>query len=159
MKLNKYMIGMQVIFLLLVLTLILFLYPKTEVNVSGNVVKFDSAGANVIIISENPDFSNPRYLDLSETDSVSFSLKPGKYYWKSDNGIIESFKGEFIIESKVGMIINRSEEESDLVNIGNVKINVTKSKKGIMIGHVILEPDEGEEIEDDNEKYTGRQEE
>ena len=62
---NKHIkiIGIQAIFLIAVLIVIYFLYPKTEVNVNENLVDFKSINANVIIISENPDFSNPRYLN------------------------------------------------------------------------------------------------
>lgn len=153
---NKHMkvIIMQGIFLLLVLSAVYFLYPKVNVNVEDGLVKFDSINAHVIIISENPDFSNPRYIDAGE--NVSFDLKPGKYYWKADNGIIESLEKEFVIESEVGMKIERDENGSELVNVGNVKINVTK-EGGMMVGHIILEPDESEEIEDSGE-YIGREE-
>lgn len=152
----KIIIG-QGIFLVMVITALYFMYPRAEINVNGNFVKFNSINANVIIISENPDFSNPRYINLNETKNFSFNLSPGKYYWKSDNGVISGFKNEFTIDSKVGLLINRSENESDLVNVGNVKINVTKSEGGIMVGHIILEPDEREGINDKNETYTGRQ--
>ena len=116
----------------------------------------NSINANAIILSENSDFSNPRYLDLSERKNISFNLKPGKYYWKADNFIIEGLKKEFTIESEVGLNINRVENRTDLVNIGNVKINITKDDEGIIVGHVILGPEESEKIEDSGE-YTGRQ--
>ncbi len=149
----------QGIFLVLVLTVIYFVYPKTEIIVNGNLVDFNSINANVIIISENPDFSNPRYLDAEKGKKVSFELRPGTYYWKADNGIIEGLENKFTIESEVGLGINKTENETDLVNIGNVKINVTKNKEGVMVGHIILEPEESEKIEDKpEEKYTGRQE-
>jgi hypothetical protein len=154
---HKYMIIGQVVFLVLVLAAVYYLYPKTNVNVSGNFVRFDSINANVIIMSDNPDFSNPRYIDTSELKNFTLNLVPGTYYWKSDNGIIEGISHKFVIESDVGLKINRSENETDLVNIGNVKINVTKDDKGILVGHVILEPDETDEIPDSG-NYTGRQE-
>ena len=155
---NKHIkiIIVQGIFLVLVFTVIYSLYPKTEAVVNGNFVNFNSINANVIIISENPDFSNPKYLDLSERKNISFNLNPGRYYWKADNSIIEGLKNEFTIESQVGLGINRSENETDLVNIGNVKINVTKDENGVMVGHVILTPDESEKINDSGE-YTGGQ--
>lgn len=137
-------------------TVIYSLYPKTEAVVNGNFVNFNSINANVIIISENPDFSNPKYLDLSERKNISFNLNPGRYYWKADNSIIEGLKNEFTIESQVGLSINRTENETDLVNIGNVKINVTKNNNGVMVGHIILEPEESEKIEDSGE-YAGGQ--
>jgi len=64
-------------------------------------------------------------------------------------------KNEFTIETEVGMKIER-ENESELVNVGNVKINVTRSKSGMMVGHIILEPNASKKIEDKGE-YAGRQ--
>ena len=152
------MITGQVIFLILVLTGIYYVYPKAEVDVNKDWVQFKSINANVIMISENPDFSDPRYIDLTERKNMSLNLVPGTYYWKSENGFISGWKNEFTIDSEVGIKINRSENESGLVNLGNVKINVTKNSDGMMVGRVILEPDSSEKIEDKNETYIGRQE-
>lgn len=146
----------QAIFIIAFLVAIYLLYPKIDLNVDGNLVNFNSINANVIIISENPDFSNPRYLDFERRKNISFNLNPGTYYWKATNNLIESFKSKFTIESEIGMEIDKRENESELVNIGNVKINVTKSKEGTMIGYIILEPNESEQIEDSG-NYTGRQ--
>ncbi len=156
---NKHIkiIMIQVIFLVLVFSILYFLYPRTNVEVEGNLVNFRSVNANVIIISESPDFSNPRYLDLAEGKNASINLKPGAYYWKAGNNLIQGWRRAFKIDSEVGMEIKKEENESELVNIGNVKINVTKSKEGTMIGYIILEPNQSEEIEDSG-KYTGRQE-
>jgi hypothetical protein len=154
---TKIIVLIQVAILAIVVIGLFALYPRAQVNVNGNFVKFNSINAKVIVMSENPDFINPRYLDLNEIGNVSFNLKPGTYYWKSDNGIIEGMKNEFTINSEVGLAINRTENESDLVNVGNVKINVTKGKEGIMVGHIILEPEQDEKIDDAGENYTGRQ--
>ncbi len=152
-------ITMQAIFLAVVLIALYLLYPKTSVNVEGDVINVNSINAEVIIISENPDFSNPKFIGLEKNKNVSFNLGPGTYYWKASNNFIEGLKNEFIIESEVGMEIERKENESELVNVGNVKINVTKSEEGVFIGHIILEPNETEKIEDEaEEKYVGRQE-
>jgi hypothetical protein len=156
MKKHMKIIIVQGIFLVVVLSVVYILYPKTNINLNGNLVSFNSVNANVIIISENPDFSNPFYLNISEKNNISLILQPGTYYWKSDNGIVQGLKNEFTIESEVGLNINRVENETDLVNIGNVKINVTKDDNGVVVGHVILEPDESEKINDSG-NYTGRQ--
>ena len=158
MNKHKIMIAGQAIFLVLVLTSVYYFYPRAEVDVNKNWVEFKSINANVIMISENPDFSNSRYIDLSERKNMSFNLGPGTYYWKSENSLISGWKNEFTIDSEVGMMINRSGNDSGLVNIGDVKINVTKNKDGMMVGRIILEPDESEKIEDTNETYVGRQE-
>ena len=150
----KIIIG-QIIFLAVVITAVYFLYPRTEISIQEDVVRFNPINAKVIIFSENPDFSNPRYLEINE--EVSLNLKPGTYYWKASNDLIEGFKNKFTIESEVSMKVDVSENKSDLVNVGNVKINVSKTKNGVMVGHIILEPEESEEIENSG-KYTGRQE-
>lgn len=155
MKIKK-IILIQAGFLAIVLTGIYFVYPKTELSVSGNSVKFDSINTDMIMISNNPDFSNSRYIELREIKEFSVTLKPGTYYWKPVNNLIQGFGNKIIIESEVGMKIERSQEETELVNIGNVKMNVTKGENGTMVGHIILEPDELEKIEDKGE-YTGRQ--
>jgi len=148
-------IALQIIFLLGVSLLVYFLYPRTGVEVSGTVVKFSSINANVIILSENPDFSNPRYLDFEDRKNISFSLKPGTYYWKASNGYIEGLKKEFTINSEVGMKVDVEENGTRLANIGNVKLNVSKNSDGMMVGHIILEPSEEEDI--GAGEYVGRQ--
>lgn len=143
-------------FLVSVIGLIYYLYPKTNLVMDDDFVRFSTINANVIMISENPDFSNPRYIDLSLNKNTSINLAPGTYYWKADNGIISGFTNEFTIESEVGMKIEHTENDSRLVNIGNVKINVTKSETGGFVGHVILSPEQSEMIEDSGE-YIGRE--
>ncbi len=151
---NKKIVISQVVFLGVLLAMVYFLYPKVNVDVDGNFVDFKSINANVIMISENSDFSNPRYLEFSERNNFSFNLEPGTYYWKPSNSLIGGFGNQFIIESEVGLEVNRS-NGTELVNVGNVKINVTK-QGGIMVGHIILEPEDVEKIEDKGE-YVGRQ--
>ena len=152
-KMNKHfvMIACQLAFLAIVLSMIYFLYPRADMSLEGNVIRIDSGNANLIILSENPDFSNPRYLEINE--NISLTLKPGTYYWKTSNNYIEGISRKFSIDSEVGLKIDN---ESSLVNIGNVKINVSRTKEGVMLGHIILEPNESEEIENSGE-YTGGQ--
>jgi len=160
-KTNKHLklIVVEVIFLFGVFLGIYFAYPWADVNIEGNVVKFDSISAEIIVISENSDFSNSRYLEIEKGENISFELPPGKYYWKSDNGIIESLKNEFVVQSEVAMEINREENKSELENVGNVKINITKNEGGIIVGHIILGPDNSEEIQDEEDiNYKGKQE-
>jgi hypothetical protein len=153
---HKKMFVIQAVFLLLIVTAIYFLYPKIDVEVTGNIVKFDSVNADVLILSENPDFSNPRYVEINE--NLTIPLKPGKYYWKASNGLIEGLKNKIEIKSEVGMKLDIDEDGRRIENIGNVKINVTKTEGGVMVGHIILEPDESEDVGNSGE-YVGREEE
>ena len=151
----------QGIFLVVVAIALYMLYPKTILELNGNVVNFKAVNANVIVLSENPDFSNPRYFDMSENKNAIFELPTGTYYWKSANKFIQGLENKFIIDSEVGLKINRNESEdneSEIENIGNVKVNITRTKEGIMVGHIILQPDETEKITDKEEEgYVGRQ--
>ena len=150
---HKKIIILQAVFIAIALLVLYFLYPKTKAEISGNAIIFDNDNAKFLIISENSDFSNARYIEIS--GNLSLSLKPGAYYWKTTNGIIESIAKKLVIESEVGIKIENSENESQIVNIGNVQLNVTKNKDGTMVGNIILEPEEKEKIE--NLDYTGRQ--
>lgn len=125
------------------------LYPKAKIEVSGNAVKFDSNKAKIIILADNENFEDARYLNINE----EIKLRPGTYYWKASNSFLKSFSGKFTIESEPALKI----KDEQLVNVGNVKINVTKNKDGKTIGYVVLEENESEKIE--NAHYTGRQDE
>jgi hypothetical protein len=150
----------QGIFLVLVLGLIYYMYPRTQVDVKADWVNFNSINAKVIMISENPDLSNPRYIEIEPGKKLSYELYPGTYYYKSDNGIIQGLKNEFKIDSRVGLNLKDKGNQSDLVNVGNVRINVTRARNGMMVGHIILEDGGEEAIEnlEKNEEYIGRQE-
>lgn len=156
MKKHLAIILVQGLFLFLIASLVYYFYPTTNATVDKDWVNFNSINANVIMISENPDFSNPRYLDLTQRKNISLNLNPGTYYWKSDNGIIEGLRHEFVVNSEVGMKVDKSDNQSNLVNIGNVKINVTRNKEGVLVGNVILSPEQYEQIEDSG-SYVGRQ--
>lgn len=155
MKHKLFIIG-QLIFVFLILAGAFIFYPRAEMNLNGNKVEFKSINANVVILSSSSDFSNPRYVDLN--DSIAFNLKPGTYYWKVGNGILESFSDEFKIDSEVGLQILEKNGSYELKNVGDVKLNVTKTKDGRFVGHVILGPEEGESIENEG-VYTGGQNE
>ncbi len=151
---HKWFILGQVVFVILVLIVVLVLYPRARVEVSGNKVSFSTINANAVILSASSDFSNARIIELNE--SVSFNLKPGTYYWKASNGFIESFSDEFNIDSDVGLKIIEKNGKEELKNVGNVKVNVTRTVNGTFVGHIILEPVDSEEINEG--EYVGRQE-
>jgi hypothetical protein len=149
----KKTIIIQVVALVLVFGIIYLLYPKTSLEVTGNVVNFQESSAKIIIISQNPNFENAQYYSLNESNKII--LEPGHYYWKASNSYLTGFKGEFDIDSTVGLEI---QNESDLVNVGDVKLKVTKDENGQMVGEIVLEIGENEMINNSG-VYTGRQDE
>jgi len=150
---NKIFIVMQTAIAVIALLSFVFVYPRVALSINGNTVNFNPINARTIIISNNPDFSNSRYVDLDS--NTTFNLKPGKYYWKASNGIVSGISKEFIIESEVALKIEEIDNEKELINVGNVKLNVSRTKDGMFVGNIILEPEEGEKISE--EEYTGRQ--
>lgn len=152
---HKVFLIVQAILIFATIIIVLIFYPRADFSLDGSKVSFSSINAEVIILSANPDFSNPRYVDVN--DNVSFNLKPGIYYWKVSNDYIESFAKEFKIDSEVGLQIIEENGSQELKNIGDVKVNVTKTKDGAFVGYIILEPNESNQINDGN--YLGRQDE
>ena len=69
----------------------------------------------------------------------------------------KSFAKEFKIDSEVGLQIIEENGSQELKNIGDVKVNVTKTKDGAFVGYIILEPNESNQINDGD--YLGRQDE
>ena len=121
-------------------------------DLNEDSVSFKSINANAIIISSSPDFSNPRYVEVE--DNLSLNLKPGTYYWKASNDLLNGFGRSFVVESEVGLDI----EDDELTNTGNVILNITETEGGFLVGHIILGPDESSEIENKNDgEYVGRQ--
>jgi hypothetical protein len=152
---HRMIIAGQIGFLLIVFGLVYFLYPKVVFDVEGDLIRFNSINSNVIIMSKNPDFSNPKYVNLEDKE-ILIKLKPGKYYWKSANNFIKSFENEIEIDSEIGLRINEKDGEKELQNIGNVKLNITRGENGALVGNIILDDKQFEMIEDEG-KYTGGQ--
>ncbi|MBR9706259.1 hypothetical protein GOV14_04440 [Candidatus Pacearchaeota archaeon] len=153
MKVNKKLVISQLLFVVLALSFVFFMYPRTSYVVSGNVVLFDSGNVNVIMISKDSGFANPIYYDLTESGRIR--LDPGHYYWKPINGFIKGFAGEFEIDSNAALSLDRGENETSLVNVGNVKLNVTKQGTSL-VGHIVLDPSDSDVVEDKG-VYTGGQ--
>lgn len=140
-KIAILVVGLQILLIGGVFSFVYFFTPKLEYPLDGalideDFVQFRFKNANVIFIDDNEDFSSPKMLNASELNSIGIGMKPGKYYWKAV-GNIESFTREFIIDSKVGLELNKS--NSTLKNVGNVEVNVTKEQGGALSGLAILD--------------------
>ena len=83
-------------------------------------------------------------------------MPPGLYYWKVRNGFRESGVQNFTIQSHVGLNIEEREENYELQNSGNVELNVTKEKSGI-VSEIVLDIGEFTEVEKDDSIYEGVQ--
>jgi hypothetical protein len=109
-------------------------YPPNEATFDQNDIQFGLRNANVILVDDNPDFSSPVKIDVSEIEGKDVVFDAGTYYWKAE-GVLGSSKRKFTITSNVGLEID--EENSSLENVGNVPVNVTEEtpdgEKGLAI--------------------------
>jgi hypothetical protein len=154
MRKHTKIIVLQLLFLIGIVSFIYFSYPKAEVGVSGNFISLDSKNAEYIAIAKNPDFSDAKYIDLSETKKLGFELEPGNYYVRAGNWVIAGFSSEIEVNSTVALTI----ENDSLVNVGNVKLKVTKGKNGAMVGNIVLEPTDSQNINSQEDTvYKGEQ--
>jgi len=162
MKIAALVIGLQILLIGGIFSFVYFFAPKLEYPSDGalineDFVQFRFKNANAILIDDNEDFSSPKILNASELSSVGIGMKPGKYYWKAV-GNIESSTREFVIDSKVGLELNKS--NSTLKNVGNVEVNVSEEHKGVLSGLVILDVEAEYPVNITNETiYRGEQNE
>ena len=159
-KISALVIGSQILLIGIIMFFVYSSAPKLEYPLDGasideDFVQFRFRNANVILIDDNQEFSSPKMLNASDLNSVGIGMKPGKYYWKAV-GNIESFTREFVIDSKVGLDLNKN--NSTLKNAGNVEVNVSEEHGGGLTGLVILDVEAEYPVNLTNETiYRGEQ--
>jgi len=154
--LTKIFIIAQAIFVFVVLVYIyLANAPKAVSPIAGKSVselEFVIEDADTIIVSRDPEFSNPTILEEGE----DISLPPGTYYWKVKNWLRESEVYTFTIETTVVLNLIEEQDKKFLENDGNVDVKVTEKKAGITTGSFEIEIGDNEEISEDKD-YEGGQ--
>lgn len=148
---TKSVILIQTVFLAIALMAVYLLYPKINASVAGNTIRFETGNVNILVLSDNPEFNDSRYIAVY--NNLTINLSPGTYYWRAGNGVIWGVSHRLDVNSEVGLRLN--ENDSELENIGNVKVNVSRTSDGSLVGQIILEPEQAEKIE--NGTYVGRQ--
>lgn len=141
---NKIFIAVQVLVVMGIFASLTFLYPKATLSLNGHVIKFNQHNAKVIIIADNPEFLNSRYFYIENNNTIS--LRPGKYYWKASNGILEGISRELVIDSDKSFDIDNN-FEGELIETKDIRVNFSRSNEGTLIGSVILSPEDGGENE------------
>jgi hypothetical protein len=159
-KITILVVGLQILLIGGIFSFVYLSAPKLEYPLDGalineDFVQFRFKNANVILVDDNADFSSPKMLNASELNSIGIGMKPGKYYWKAV-GNIESFSREFVVDSKIGLELDKN--ESVLKNVGNVRVNVSEGNGGALSGLVILDVDVEYPVNITNETiYRGEQ--
>ena len=105
-------------------------------------VLFEFEKADLILIDDNPDFTSPDRIYAE--DNLVINLKPGVYYWKVQ-GIAgtESEIRELTILSEVNLKLKQvSEGMYEVVNAGNVELDVEVYDDKEIVGNIVLGIDE-----------------
>lgn len=156
---NKHIIVIDLIILvgtlIAVISIIGYVRPlviapiDTFETINTNVL-FEFEKAELILIDDNIEFSSPQ--KYYAENNLVINLKPGKYYWKLD-GVINSEIRELTIISEVDLKLKESENMYQLVNAGNLELDVEVYDKGKLIKNIILIVDEEKQISGD--KFIG----
>jgi hypothetical protein len=129
--------------------------PIDDLETSDTNVLFEFEKAEVIFIDDNLQFTSPDEIFVEE--NLVLNLRPGVYYWKV-KGIGESKVRQLTIISEVDLKVKSSADgdKYELVNAGNVVLNVDVYQRGNKSEKVQLGVDEDKEVS--GTKFVGSQE-
>ena len=132
----------------------LVIAPIDEYETTETSVLFSFEKADLILIDENPDFTSPTKIYVE--DNLVINLKPGVYYWKV-KGDLESDVRKLTIISEIDLKLKKvdGEDRYDIVNAGNVELDVDVFENGVLRDNIRLEIDEEKEIS--GTKFIGRE--
>lgn len=129
----------------------LVISPQDDLETTSTAVLFEFSNADKILLDDNLDFSSPE--EIYAENNLIINLKPGVYYWKVV-GFEESEIRELTIKSKVDLRLQESADgKYEVVNAGNVGLDVEIFNKGTFVGKTVLEPEESSVEEGD--KFVG----
>lgn len=130
----------------------LIISPVNNFETTNGSVLFEFERGNVVLIDDNLEFSSPE--KIVAEDNLIINLKPGKYYWKLE-GILDSNVREFTILSEINLKLKKLEDKYQIVNAGNVQLDVDIYENKSLVGNVILDIDE--ESIASGTKFIGKQ--
>ena len=121
----------------------LVISPLDNLKTTNNSVLFEFERGNVILIDDNLEFTSPE--KIYAEDNLVINLKAGKYYWKVE-GLVESEIREITIMSEVNLKIKKSADKFEIVNAGNVKLDVEVYDNESKVDNLVLDIDEEKEV-------------
>jgi hypothetical protein len=120
-------------------------YETTETEILFSIEKADK-----ILVDDNLEFTTPE--EYFVKDGLEISLVPGTYYWKAI-GIRESEIRTLTIKSKVSLELRKVSEGFDVVNSGNVRLNVEVYNGSQLVDNLKLE--KGDSVSSKGNKFLG----
>lgn len=99
----------------------LVIAPLDNYKSTGTEVLFLIEKADRLLIDDNLDFTTPE--EYLVEDGLKIDLKPGEYYWKAV-GVLGSKIRTLTITSEVNLELRKIGADYEVVNAGNVRLNV-----------------------------------
>jgi len=130
---NKKIIAIDLAFVVgtLLIALLAFGYYDSSVVLLGpegeideTFVLFEIVGEGDILIDDNLDFTSPDVYRVKKDLVIRF--EPGTYYWRFEHGEIK----KFTIESRIDLRLRESNGGFEVVNAGNVPLDVDVYENG-----------------------------
>lgn len=141
-KLHKYVVVELVALVGIILVLTVFTPKIIGIEREDESTFFKFRNAHTILVDDNKDFSSPEKITDREIE-----LDPGKYYWKAVGILGESEQGNFSIDSRVVVSMKVEERKAYVKNEGNVPVNATEKRGGVITGRMVIEEGEEEVVE------------
>lgn len=117
-----------------------------------NTILFSVGSSEYILIDDNLDFSSPEKVYVK--DGAEITLIPGKYYWKTKNNDFNEIRTLDIL-SNIDLKIVSVGEEYNIVNSGNLDLNVEVYDNQTKVGEFDLSPLQNKEM--NGTKFIGAQ--
>ncbi|PXY71259.1 hypothetical protein CXX78_00255 [Candidatus Parvarchaeota archaeon] len=124
----------------------LIIAPIDDLVTTENSILFEFEKASLILIDDNPEFTSPKKINVE--NNLVINLQPGFYYWKIV-GALSSEIREFTIKSEINLKLKKSDSGEDsyqIINAGNLDLDVDILQMGEITGNIILKVDEEKEV-------------
>ncbi len=100
----------------------LVIAPINDYETSKPIL-FSIEKADRIIIDDNLEFSSPDEFNAEE--GLTINLKPGVYFWKAVSNVgLKSDVRKLTINSEIDLRLRKADKGYDIINAGNVNLNV-----------------------------------
>jgi len=125
--------------------------PLDDYETLDSEILFSIEKAESLLIDDNLDFTTPN--EYLVEDGMKIDLEPGIYYWKAV-GVLNSEIRTLTIKSEVSLELREIEGDGfDVVNAGNVRLNVDVYNGTSFVERVKL--DVSEEVDVEGDKFVG----
>ncbi|MFA5484821.1 MAG: hypothetical protein WC260_01025 [Candidatus Pacearchaeota archaeon] len=156
---NKFILTMDFVVIIGTLFGLMWIIGYSTPRVISPIDNYETTSSNVLFSIENADylfidkdinFTNPIEVNLKNNSQIQ--LEPGIYYWKAI-GVRQTEIRTLTINTLVSLRLDKTESGFNVVNSGNVNLNVEVYNNSELIDEIYLES--GGKINELGDKFIG----